>query len=99
MQYACTHDDTGDTVSLLLRKQCRANNKGCLQVTPLHLAARYGCEASVRALLNDGADPRLRDALNRTPLRLAWDKDIAALLTDAVKTQSQPTPVRRCSNF
>jgi ankyrin repeat protein len=38
--------------------------------TPLHRAAAFGTEASIRLLLDAGADPRAKDASGDTPL--AW---------------------------
>lgn len=94
LQYACLHDTTGDTVKLLLNHDCRVNNMGTLLVSPLHLAAKYGQQAVVRFLLSQGADPRLRDALNRTPLQLAWAQPVRELLLKAqADPPIAPTPV------
>jgi len=39
--------------------------------TPLHVAARYGCEAMARVLLAAGADTEAQDKSRRTPLHVA----------------------------
>jgi len=54
---------------------------------PLHLAALHGLLRVVQRLLRTGADPDLRDALNRTPREVAVMRgfvDVAAEFTPAV---------------
>jgi uncharacterized protein len=54
---------------------------------PLHLAALHGLLRVVQRLLHTGADPELRDALNRTPREIAVMRgfvDVAAEFAPAV---------------
>jgi len=57
---------------------------------PLHLAALHGLMRTVQRLLQAGADPELRDTLNRTPREIALMRgfvDIAAELAPAAPGQ------------
>lgn len=60
--------------------------------TPLMMAAMYGSLDAVRALLQAGADPALKNALGLTALHFAYKAghgDAAALITVALQGMSQ----------
>ena len=65
---------------------------------PLHLAALHGLLRVVQRLLRTGADPLLRDGLNRTPREVALMRgfvDVAAELAAVVPGGTNPPPLAR----
>ena len=63
----------GPIVTLLLKHGANASvcTSGSLKNTPLHLAAEHGCAAVVKALLEGGAQPNVRNAEGHSPLHRA----------------------------
>ena len=64
---------------------------------PLHLAALHGLLRTVHRLLRAGADPQLRDALNRPPREIAVMRgfiDVAAELAAPAATTGAPSMAR-----
>ncbi|NZA28681.1 ankyrin repeat domain-containing protein [Luteimonas sp. SJ-92] len=57
---------------------------------PLHLAALHGLLQVARRLLRAGADPGLRDALNRTPREIAVMRGFVDVAAEFAPAQSQP---------
>ncbi|MDH5824531.1 ankyrin repeat domain-containing protein [Luteimonas sp. RD2P54] len=57
---------------------------------PLHLAALHGLLQLTRRLLRAGADPDLRDALNRTPREIAVMRGFVDVAAEFAPAQSQP---------
>jgi hypothetical protein len=67
----------------LLAQDVRLDARDARGFGPLHLAALHGLSRVLQALLKAGADPDLRDSLNRTPREIALMRgfvDIAAEL-------------------
>ena len=48
--------------------------------TPLHLAAEFKSPDVARLLVNRGADIKLKNTLNQTPLDVVRSKDVSRLL-------------------
>lgn len=71
------------TLTLLRAKAVPNDQKNLAKYTPLHFAAVSGNEETVRALLDAGADPSLRNSNGQTPAdvaRLANHPELAAML-------------------
>lgn len=58
-------------VEVLLKFRADASPRNWCGETPLHIAAKFGCAASARALLVSGASADLQDVSGATPLHLA----------------------------
>ncbi len=56
------------------------NQKDNIGYTPLHYAAYHGHLEIVRFLLKGGADPKLRDKKGQTPLALATERGLTAIV-------------------
>ncbi len=73
-----------EVVSVLVRAGADANARcGSKRCTPLHMAARRGNVEVARALLDCGADPKIRDSQRVTPLQRALNckkQKVAAIL-------------------
>lgn len=81
---ACREDVILPQLDLLLRHGVDLSARERRGFGPLHLAALHGLGRVVRRLLAAGADPDLRDALNRRPAEIALMRgyvDIAAEFT------------------
>jgi uncharacterized protein len=86
--------DTVDIVELLLKFGADPNQRGINDYTPLHMAVAERHLLAIDALLNAGADPRLRTRIDdcETPLELAERAglvEIAKLLAGWVERPSQ----------
>lgn len=78
---ACHEDAIMPQLEVLLRHGVRLDARERRGFGPLHLAALHGLGRVVRRLIAAGADPDLRDALNRRPAEIALMRgfvDIAA---------------------
>ncbi|MCX7557120.1 ankyrin repeat domain-containing protein [Xanthomonadaceae bacterium JHOS43] len=81
---ACREDVLLAQLDLLLRHGVNLHARERRGFGPLHLAALHGLARVVRRLLAAGADPDLRDTLNRRPAEIALMRgyvDIAAEFT------------------
>ena len=80
--------DVAEMITLLLVFGADPHQRGINDYTPLHMAASVNHPDSVRALLEAGADPRLRTRIDdyETPRELAekaGHREIAAMLAEA----------------
>ncbi len=84
---ACDEDVVLAALERLLDEEVSLDVQDPRGFGPLHLAALHGLVHVVQRLLRAGADPVLRDALNRTPREVAVMRgfiDVAAEFTPAV---------------
>jgi ankyrin repeat protein len=89
---SCTTADAPAMVALLLENYAYIDAASPNGTTPLMMAARYGTEDAVRLLLQEGADPTLKNQLGLTAAdfaRQASRADMADLIAEAVR-QRQP---------
>jgi ankyrin repeat protein len=63
--------DQADVIRALILAGADANALDKSGVAPIHRAVRCRCSAAVEALLDNGANPRLRNGSGSTPLHLA----------------------------
>lgn len=83
---SCRKPESGpEIVDDLVRAGAKVNHAaGMMKSTPLHEAARHGNVAVAKALLNQGADPHLKDRKGLTPLDRAINcrrREVAAVLS------------------
>ena len=72
-----------EVVRLLLDRGAAPNAREDIgDMTPLHHAAQLGYLEAVRLLLDRGGDPNARDEDGETPLDLADDDEVIALLRE-----------------
>lgn len=95
LHYAATNADpvSVELVRLLLEHHAYIDAESPNRTTPLMMAAQYGLPEVVRLLLEEGADPTLRNEQNLTALDFAVRasrKDAQALITAAMRAR-QPT--------
>ncbi len=64
-----------ELLKILIAHGAEVNAAGEFGWTPLHMAAWWNHPASVRVLLEKGADPAIKDAEGRTALELAMEKE------------------------
>jgi len=84
---ACDEDVVLAALERLLEEEVSLDVQDPRGFGPLHLAALHGLPRVVQRLLRAGADPLLRDALNRTPREVAVMRgfiDVASEFTPAV---------------
>lgn len=84
---ACDEDVVLSALERLLEEEVSLEVQDPRGFGPLHLAALHGLLGVVQRLLRAGADPELRDALNRTPREIAVMRgfiDVAAEFAPAV---------------
>jgi ankyrin repeat protein len=68
---AAKRDQVDKLQEVLSENKMRLEKRDKYQRTPLHSAARYGSLSTARFLLDQGADPRVKDEGDNTPLHLA----------------------------
>lgn len=90
LHYAATHAEpiSTDVVRLLLEHHAYIDAESPNKTTPLMMAARYGTPQVVKLLLEEGADPTLRNEQGLTALDFAVRaerQDAAALITRAIQ--------------
>ncbi|MHC4592600.1 MAG: ankyrin repeat domain-containing protein, partial [Planctomycetota bacterium] len=73
-------EDRRDALKLALERGARIQRAAPEGWTALHLAAMAGDKASVERLIAKGADPNAADSRGRSPLYVARNRDVAAVL-------------------
>ncbi len=81
-------------LEILLRQDVALDVRERRGFGPLHLAALHGLGAVVQRLLAAGADPNLRDALNRRPAEIALMRGYADIAAAFVPGQPVPSIAR-----
>ena len=87
LHYAATHGHL-DPIRLLLDAHAYIDAESPNQTTPLMMAAHYGTRAAVQLLLDEGADPTIKNALDLTAIDFAQRanrQDVAELIAAAVR--------------
>jgi uncharacterized protein len=92
LHYAATGNTAGslEVVRLLLERHAYIDAESPNRSTPLMMAAQYGAPAVVRLLLEEGADPLLRNEQGLTAIdfaRRAERPDAAALIAAAIRAR------------
>lgn len=70
LHYAATAGNT-ELISLLLEKYAYIDAESPNSTTPLMMAAQYGTPSAVKLLLEEGADPLIKNKLNLTAIDFA----------------------------
>lgn len=86
LSYAATRGNT-EIVKYLLDHAAYIDAAAPNGSTSLMMAAYFGYDGTVKLLLDEGADPKLKNAMGYTALTLAMKmhhKDIAAMITKAI---------------
>jgi len=78
-----------DIAALLIKYNTNVNATDRWLFSPLHEASQKGRTSLCALLLNHGADPKLRNLENQTPLDLATAEDVKCLLMDAMAPNLQ----------
>lgn len=81
-----------EAMEYLLNENARLDARDARGYTPMHLAALHGLAQVVQRLLHAGADPRPRDALNRTPHDLALQRGYVDVAAEFEPVRSLATP-------
>lgn len=90
---ACASDKAPpEIVHLLVQKGMKPNNPSKGGERPLHVASRAGRPEITEALLQLGADPLMKDAHHRTPFKVAWQHDEAAVMQVLADKTNESAP-------
>ena len=81
-----------EAMEYLLNEDARLDARDARGYTPMHLAAMHGLAQVVQRLLRAGAEPRPRDALNRTPHDLALQRGYIDVAAEFEPVRSLATP-------
>jgi ankyrin repeat protein len=87
LHYAATSGEL-EIMALLLEEHAYIDAESPNKTTPLMMAAHYGTPEAVKMLLNEGADPTIRNELGMTAIDFAQKgnrKDSAELIAAAVR--------------
>ncbi len=94
LHYAATGGHT-EIITLLLENHAYIDAESPNGTTPLMMAAQYGTGAAVQLLLDEGADPMLKNQLNLTALDFAergQRVDAEAILSRVIQTRPARAP-------
>ena len=89
LHYAATNGHV-DVIALLVDAHAYVDAESPNKTTPLMMAAQYGSPAAVKALLEAGADPHLKNELGLTAIDFAFRanrKDAADLIAAAIRSK------------
>ncbi|WP_441005043.1 ankyrin repeat domain-containing protein, partial [Novilysobacter viscosus] len=87
---AADEDILGAGLELLVDHESRLDAQDPRGFGPLHLAALHGLLRTVQWLLRAGADPDLRDSLNRTPREIAVMRGFVDIAAEFQPAGSRP---------
>ena len=87
---ACDEDVVGAALVQLLDEEASLEAQDPRGFGPLHLAGLHGLLDLARRMLRAGADPDLRDTLNRTPREIAVMRGFIDLAAELAPANAQP---------
>ncbi|HIY70324.1 MAG TPA: ankyrin repeat domain-containing protein [Candidatus Luteimonas excrementigallinarum] len=87
---ACDEDVVGAALVQLLDEEASLEAQDPRGFGPLHLACLHGLLDLARRMLRAGADPDLRDTLNRTPREIAVMRGFIDLAAELAPANAQP---------
>ena len=87
---ACDETVVGAALSQLLDEEVSLEAQDARGFGPLHLAGLHGLLDLARRMLRAGADPDLRDTLNRTPREIAVMRGFIDLAAELAPANAQP---------
>ena len=87
---SCDEEVVGEAVAQLLDEEVSLEAQDARGFGPLHLASLHGLLQLARRLLRAGADPDLRDTLNRTPREIAVMRGFVDVAAELAPANAQP---------
>ncbi|MHC9086360.1 ankyrin repeat domain-containing protein [Luteimonas sp. RIT-PG2_3] len=87
---ACDEEVIGGVLEQLLDERVALDAQDPRGFGPLHLTALHGLLRTAQRLLRAGADPELRDNLNRTPRDIAVMRGFIDVAAEFMPVQAQP---------
>ncbi|NLC60299.1 MAG: hypothetical protein GX761_03320, partial [Gammaproteobacteria bacterium] len=87
---SCVEEVVGEAVAQLLDEEVSLEAQDARGFGPLHLASLHGLLQLARRLLRAGADPDLRDTLNRTPREIAVMRGFVDVAAELAPANAQP---------
>lgn len=87
---SCDEEVVGAAMTQLLDEEVSLEAQDPRGFGPLHLACLHGLLGLVRSLLRAGADPDLRDTLNRTPREIAVMRGFVDVAAELAPASAQP---------
>ena len=74
--------------SVLLNRQVALDAKTVHSYSALHLTSYFNCKKFAALLLNNGANPDIRDRFGRTPLHLAVEREYDGMVLTLLKKKA-----------
>ncbi len=87
---SCDEDVVGAALAQLLDEEVSLEAQDARGFGPLHLACLHGLLQIARRLLRAGADPDMRDTLNRTPREIAVMRGFVDVAAELAPANAQP---------
>ena len=91
---ACDEDAVLAQLEMLLARKANLAAQDRRGFGPLHLAALHGLPRVLRALLAAGADPDLRDSINRRPQEIALMRGFVDIAAEFEPPKASPSIAR-----